>query len=285
MRDWENFGSQDDRVRYLRYIVGRYSAYNIYWILAGEYDEAPSIDFNSLGTQLARHDPHDRMIAVHTTHSSEEFADASWSGFGDYQQRYYDLENLHAFALASRDHNKPIVQSEYAYYLCDRDSNGQVDYLDEIMPWTRRQAWNIAMSGSYFITGFGATVLGGLRHDWAFTDMNHQRYDDWEEQVGYIKTFFEDLEYWRLTPNDALITSGTGTHHALYEVNSVYIIYAYNEVISFQVDLSDAEGSYEGKRFDPRTGNSTSLGSYIGGDTITISVPDTNDYCYKFTRI
>lgn len=285
-RDWDNFTTDENKIRYMRYVVARYSAYNIYWILSGEYDESLTADFDYLGEQLKRFDPHHRMIALHPggAGSSEIYADTDWMTIADYRQTVTEDEDVHAALLSSREHNKPVVFSEYGYYMCDRDSNGQVDHVYEIMPWTRRMAWNIAMAGGYFITGYGATVLGGLRDDWAFTNMDDPKYDDWEQQVGYIKTFFENLDYWRLTPNDALITSGSGTHHLLYEDDSVYVVYAYLEGSSFQVNLSSAAGVYAGTRLDPITGSTVSIGNYNGGGTITVSVPDTNDYAYVFKR-
>jgi hypothetical protein len=50
---WSAFADKESRKRYCRYVASRYSAYNVVWILSGEYDEYPYLDPNSIRNGLS----------------------------------------------------------------------------------------------------------------------------------------------------------------------------------------------------------------------------------------
>jgi hypothetical protein len=125
------------RKRYARYIAARYSAYDVYFIVSGEWhgevrtrpstDDAVRKEFIEIGDALAAADPHGRMVAIHpmtAQGSVREFNSARWMSFGDYQQNYRDL---HGRVLESLKLNKPVVNSEYGYFLRDSSGDGVPD--------------------------------------------------------------------------------------------------------------------------------------------------------------
>ena len=208
--DWREFPSQQARLRY--------AAYDIYFVVAGEWnadlrhnpglsEEQARREYGEIGAVLRHNNAHNRLIAIHpmSTGTVREFAGEAWCDFADYQQMY---PRLHEEVLVSRRAaDKPVVNSEYAYYLRDQSGDGQCDKQNSFGIDTIRHAtWDIAMAGGYFITGWGNTYFGGHRNPGPF-DVHAGRDDIWEEQVQHIKAFFAQFEWWRLQPADQLIAA------------------------------------------------------------------------------
>jgi Ca2+-binding RTX toxin-like protein len=276
---WKNdFSSQADRLQYAEYVTARYSAHNVVFIVSGEYNETLSEGvYREIGETIEATDPHDRMITIHSTSSVERFADESWMGFGDYQQIY---GNLHDRILQARDNDKPVVNSEYAYYLRDSNGDGEVDKrnsatLEEI----RDASYDIVMAGGHLVTGWGTTYFGGYRDPGPFNP-NDPRNDDWEEDVQHIKTLFTDREWWKLEPHDELI-GGPGTEYLLADIGEEYVAYVRGNSGDYSLDLgTNQTETYNIQQFDPREGTYTNVGSYTGNDTITLSPPNSDDWVY-----
>lgn len=277
---WDDY-SAADRLRYAEYVAARYSAYNVAFIVSGEYDESLTAQaYREIGQTLDANDPHERMIAIHPNGSVEVFADESWNSFGDYQQIY---SSLHQSILTSRDHNKPVVNSEYAYYLRDANGDGVVDKknsatLEEI----RHATWDIVMAGGYFVTGWGTTYFGGQRDPGPFNP-DDPKNDVWEDDVQHIRTFFTDLEWWTLEPSDGLV-SGPGTEYALAELGQQYVAYTRDgNGVNLSLGNVPVE-TYHVQRFDPRTGTYTDLSDYTGNGTVALTTPDNQDWIFVLTK-
>ena len=276
---WKNdFSSQADRLQYAEYVTARYSAHNVVFIVSGEYNETLSADvYSEIGQTIDATDPHDRMITIHATRSVERFASESWMDFGDYQQQY---SNLHQEILDSRDHDKPVVNSEYAYYLRDANGDGDVDKpnsntLEEI----RDASYDIVMAGGHLVTGWGTTYFGGYRDPGPFNP-DDPRNDDWEEDVQHVKTLLTDREWWKLEPHDELI-GGPGTEYLLADIGEEYVAYVRGNSGNYSLDLDTTSvETYDIQRFDPREGTYTDLGTHTGNGTFTFSPPDSQDWVY-----
>lgn len=280
---WQTFSSDEARRRYARYVTARYSAWNVAFILAGEWDEAglPPGAFSALGAEVADADPHDRLIGIHATGSVEGFADETWMSFGDYQQLYDDL---HGNVLGARDHAKPVVNAEYAYYLRDQDGDGVVDKPNSAtLAEIRAATWDIAMAGGYFVTGWGTTYLGGRRDPGPFNP-DDPRNDDWEQEVQHVRTLFAGLDWWTLEPMDALL-SGSGTRYVLAATGSAYVAYVRGATAPVTLSLGGASAaSYDVRRFDPRSGSFASLPACSGTGPVALDPPDAQDWVFVLTR-
>ncbi len=215
---WGRLPNVEARQRYARYVAARYAAYDVYFIVAGEWHgeantrRAPEAEIRSefvaIGDALRAADPYRRMTGIHPMiqhGSTREFnGTAQWVDFADYQQNYRDL---HGRALISRAVARPIVNSEYAYFLRDQNEDGQVDKpysytVDDI----RHATWDIVMVGAYVVTGFGSTYYGSNRHPTTFLP-DDPKNTPWAEQMGRVKQFFGALEYWKLEPHDESVSS------------------------------------------------------------------------------
>jgi Protein of unknown function (DUF4038)/Domain of unknown function (DUF5060)/Putative collagen-binding domain of a collagenase/RTX calcium-binding nonapeptide repeat (4 copies) len=277
---WDDY-PEADRLRYADYIAARYSGYNVTFIVSGEYNETLNAQaYRNIAQELEASDPHDRMISMHATRTVETFANDPWMSFGDYQQQYTDLHNK---ILSSRDHNKPVVNSEYAYYLRDSNGDGIVDKpnsatLEEI----RNATWDIVMAGGYIVTGWGTTYLGGDRDPGPFNP-DDPRNDVWEDDVQHVREFFTDLEWWKLEPNDGLVT-GPGTEYALAEPGQQYVAYARGgNGVNLSLGNVPVE-TYHVQRFDPRTGTYTDLPNYTGNGTVSLTTPNNQDWLFVLTK-
>ena len=285
--DWTDFADQDARLRYCKYIAARYSAYNVVWVLSGEYEEAASRPPNTtahwteLANEVKSNDPHGRMMAIHGQDKVEVFADESWMSFGDYMQFYEDLHNA---ILVADDHGKPVINAEYAYFLRDQDSDGVVDKPNSAtVEEFRHASWDIVMAGGYFVSGFGSTYLGGKREPGPF-DVNASKNDPAEAQISLIKTFFSSLEWWAFQPADNLIT-GSGTRYCLSDFAGSYVVYIRGTTSTAQLHVVEGMASeYTLQRFDPRTGAFANLPSQTTSTTINLSTPNNQDWLFLIRR-
>jgi hypothetical protein len=283
--DWAGFANDEARLRYARYIVGRYSAYNVAFNVAGEWNEYASKQmYQNIAEEIVKHDPHNRLIAIHPgelSYTVEEFAQEDWMSFADYQQNY---RRLHQRIIDARDHDKPVVNSEYAYYLRDSNSDGKVDKpnsatLEEI----RYATWDIAMAGGYFVTGWGNTYFGGTRDPGTF-DVEAPQNDDWEAEVQHVAKLFNDLEWWKLKPEDELL-EGSGDYYLLAEAGQQYVAYVRNTTQPLLLDLGEtAQVSYQVRLYNPRSGGYRELSDIQQENTFTLTPPDRQDWVFVITR-
>jgi hypothetical protein len=290
---WETFSSDTARLRFTRYVVARYSAYKVLFIVAGEWNESLSrADVNMIGTEIADTDPHDRMVTVHPggNGSVESFADESWMSLGDFQQLYRapntteatddHRDDLRQGLLAARDHSKPVINSEYAYYLRDSNGDGVVDKPHSHSRASfRRASWVLAMAGGYFVTGFGTTYFGGYRDPGLF-NVDATKNDEAEADIARIGSFFTDLEWWRLQPNDSLAGSAEGYRYVLADPGNTYVVYTVGTT-SASLSLGQGSGgSYTVRRYDPRSGEFSDQPDHSGSGPIPLSAPDNQDWIF-----
>lgn len=303
---WRRFPNLESRKRYARYVAARFSAFDVYFIVSGEWhaeartrkpapEEEIFEEFVSIGQELASSDPHDRMLAIHpmAQHGSvREFREAGWLDFADYQQNYH---HLHGRVLLSRAALGPVVNSEYGYLLRDQDGDGRPDKsnsysLDEM----RHASWDIVMAGGYFVTGFGTTYFGGRRDPGPF-DPGASKNKMWEQQCTLIRDFFESLDWWKLQPADELLRSkvarsddvaGPGrdvhppvlTYWALADPGHTYVVYVRGTTEAVSVEFAARPRSYRLRTFNPRTGQSSATQQLDAMTRYEFRAPDQQDW-------
>ena len=278
---WRMFPDLESRKRYARYVAARYSAFDVYFLVSGEWHgevrTRPSTDaemkneFIEIGKALDEAEPHGRMIGIHpmtALGSVREFNEASWMSFGDYQQNYV---RLHSRILESMKYSKPVVNSEYGYHLRDQDGNGTPDKDNSTCVESMRHAsWDIVMAGGYIVTGFGTTYFGGFRDPGPF-DVDAAKNDEWEMQTGLIKKIFAGIDWWKLASHDELLTSSVAreadgkhlgqaappvsTYWLLAEPGNQYLLYARGMKDSLLLKpVSDASGTFHARLINPVKG-------------------------------
>lgn len=333
---WNAFSDLEAKKRYVRYIAARYSAFDVYFIVSGEWhaeirttpgatEQSVKREFIALGDELMKHDPHDRMIAIHpmtAAGTTRDFNDTKWMSFADYQQNYRDLHgrvllsrklvgqvsNLPTGKKAGRKDGrletcptkKPVVNSEYAYYLRDRDGDGRCDKPNSAgLDMIRHATWDIVMAGGYVVAGFGSTYFGGNRHPGPF-NVDDPRNDEWEEQILHVRKLFTDLEWWRLEPHDELIEAPVDrspdgrlqrviappktAYWALSDPGRQHILYVRGCRQPLSLSLGGkGDLSYELRQFNPRTGGFSKPTADRHKTQIEYTPPDSHDWVLVVT--
>ena len=310
---WNAFPDVEAKKRYARYVAARYSACDVYFIVSGEWhaeirttpaatQQTVKREFTTIGDELIRHDPHGRMTAIHpmtAAGSTRDFGDTRWMSFADYQQNYRDL---HGRVLLSRALNGPVVNSEYAYYLRDRDANGRCDKPNSAsLKMIRHATWDVVMAGGYVVAGFGSTYFGGNRHPGPF-NVDDPRNDDWEEQIQHVRKLLTGLPWWRLEPRDELleapikrsadrqaggvIAPPETAYWVLSDPGRQYVAYVRGVDGPVQLSLGNhGDRAYEFSQFDPRTGKFSEPAAHRRKAQIEYSPPDARDWVLVVTAL
>lgn len=301
---WRRFPSIESRQRYARYIAARYSAYDVYFIVAGEWHAEANTrgtspeeirrEFFAIGDALRAADPHARMMAIHpmtADGSVREFNEAAWMSFGDYQQNY---RRLHDGILRSRSYNKPVVNAEYGYYLRDQNGDGIPDKDNSTsLAAIRHATWDIVMAGGYAVTGFGTTYFGGNRDPGPF-DLEASKNEPWGKQVGYLKRLFTSLPWWELEPHDELLQCATPrgadrreeqriappatTYWCLAQPGKHYVVYVRGLRQPVTLSVDGGALTLKGRRFNPRTGEWLEQSNSLDNGRFIFLPPDEEDW-------
>jgi hypothetical protein len=314
---WDKFPNLEARKRYAEYIAARYGAYDVYFMVSGEWngnsksvggnaEETLRKEFINIGDALKAADAHQRMIGIHPMAGkglTREFNQVDWMSFADYQQSYW---NLHGRILESRLGEGPVVNSEYGYFLRDRDDDGVADKHNSYTVDDMRHAtWDIVMAGGYPITGFGSTYMGGYRHKGPF-NVDDPRNRIWEEQYLLIKNFLSGLEWWKLEPHDEWLHSTVPlpekkfkrtpkeltedkkrdrvqpmerAYWLLAEPGKHYIAYLRGIHEKISISLNNTTSSpYNITLFNPRTGEAQLQKKGITSNTYDWIPPDSSDW-------
>lgn len=295
---WPTFVDDQARLRYARYITARYSAFNVVLIVSGEWQfmKTRKALFDALGQEIRKSDPHGRMITIHpgpSIESNGDLAHAEWMSFGEYLQAYQvgggrestdaDRDNLRRYVLGFRKNNKPVVNSEYAYFLRDQKLDGKVDKPhSHTRDSFRRASWMMPMAGAYFVTGFGTTYFGGHRDKGPF-DPDAAQNKPAETDLAHLRAFFTALNWWRLAPHDGLLTAegDKAVASCLAEPGKTYVIHA-SAARKVTVKLSDSPAAavWKVERYDPREGKFTALDQHAGNTPLTLTPPDDQDWVF-----
>ncbi|MBN1558914.1 DUF4038 domain-containing protein [candidate division KSB1 bacterium] len=246
--------------KFCDYLVARFSAYNVFWCLSGEYSEVYD-DFGLLPSVWRQHgqyvidaDPYDHPITLHPggkTQSSAEFGPDSWFGFVMHQS-----PNFHSLVARDRLHAKPVVNGEYAYAGWTEDDN-----------WLRYGAWEIFAAGGFSTAGFFTTYApdkGGY-------DLTANPQQQLERMIFH--EFTRRLQWWTMQPHDDLVSEG----HCIAAPGTVYVVYS-REGGEAELNLNAVNGEIGVQWLNPRTGDYSPLAKVTGGGVVSLSPPFSGDW-------
>jgi hypothetical protein len=245
--DDSGFGDLPDAVRQrlIKYAMARLSGYvNTMFVVTLEWQEGWSTtEVTNHANFLHQNNPWARLVSVHGTPGNFSFASAAWADYMDVQAgNSISHGSLYASGLANRAlAAKPLLQEEHGM--------GQEDTLH------RQRAWAAFTSGA---AGIGT---GGF--------------------IGPLVTFTQRVRFERMTPDKALILSGTA--YALAERGTAYVFYLPNGGTA-KVDLRGVTGTFIAEWYDPRTGAFRAAPAAAGGTTPTYTVPASGDWTLYIHR-
>lgn len=267
------------------YFLARYAAYPVTWQIQAEYNAEGSIKAGitqislAIGEFLDENDPYDRASSIHAHWyklDGREHWDAAWLDFlmleGAHEDPYGVPDSVYEEAYTYNP-TRPMVLTETSFEGIQR--HGYPPHSDSVV---RRNFYRAMQQGC---TG----VIYGAHGLWYPT----QREDDqtfwkdwgksvpwWEAlelpggyQMGYLKRFYESIEWWKLQPKSFLLTyepvvtnprlAGVIGILALGEEDDATVAVYFpagngpDSMVTYKTSQDDGT-MYDAQWFDPRTG-------------------------------
>jgi hypothetical protein len=211
--------SAEQYQRFVLYVVSRCAAYNVFWILAGDYQAYfynPPL-YRQVGEAVAQADPFDHPISIHPRDgcTNREFAREPWLSYVMHQLRDAG-EFLADTVRADRIYNKPVVNGEYGYHV--PESRHPYHGILQGADYTRTGGWSIFTAGGFFVAGFKHTFYdpdGHYPYDPGFDlppvyfDLQNAKDLEAARQYGVFAKFFSEQTSWPdLQPRRDLVRDG-----------------------------------------------------------------------------
>lgn len=248
---WQRFATSAQVDRYVQYLINRYAAYNLIWILAGEYEEAAVPGgYDRLGEFVKSNDPYRHPITTHTIDTNaDDFGTASW--LTAIYQQVPDPSRI----TTDRRYNKPVINSEFGY---EGDQSAEE---------VRQDAWEIVMRGGFLVYGNTTT----FHHNAVMSQAN--LYSAGARFMTLLKNFWTNngryaLNWWRYSrfealPNERWLAGLPGAEYVVYVENA----------LPFRVNLGEASGTLSGQWFNTRTGEWSGMIFGAASDTFALTPP------------
>jgi hypothetical protein len=254
------------RERFIRYLVARYSAMMITWQGVQEFEEYKDgrALLKEIGLLLKKLDPYQHPRSTHTVRTSAPLLADGWMNYVTYQSSDNALGAIERQLLMA-----PLVNSEFAY----EDSGAGRSHPHHTDSDTfRRRLWNATMNGQY--PTFGNTGTYGGRNfevDAKFLDSPGARaMTAWHE-------FFSRTRFWELEPYFE-VDGG----RALALTGIEYIVYLEKPG---PIELVTEKKGYEVYWFRPSTGEIIKEKKDYKGERFSGSPPDTSsDWVLHLSR-
>lgn len=270
--------------RWWRYLIHRFAAYNVIWVLAGEYNMYnnggfPLSFWKELGQMIRDVDPYDRLISAHNTPPfwnggadapqwstatvlhAEPWLDynQSQTGHGRYANEMIPGVVADAYAVTPP---KPIVVTEPWYEFIEGNPTGRD---------IRLGAWGAVLSGAA-----GHSYGGG--HVWlASVPESPGGSGPWPIEEGFARTtydyegarsmqimgeFLKSIHWWELSPHPELV-SDYPQPFCLARPGERYVLYLrYGGHV--KVRMGDTDASYSYYWMNPSTGKKTNARTWTG---------------------
>lgn len=282
--------------RWWRYLVHRFGAYNVVWVLGGEYNMHnnagyPLSFWKELGTLVKNDDPYSRIVSLHNTppfwdggaeapqwSTGEVLHDSPWLDYNQSQTGHGRYANEMIPVVVTNEYHrqpaKPIVVTEPWYEFIEGNPTGKD---------IRLAAWGSVLSGAA-----GHTYGGG--HVWlaSVPEAPSRGGGTWPLEVGaelasfdyegavsmqHLASFFKNVGWWNMHPAPELVNDSPQPF-CLANPGVEYVIYLrYGGMINLDM-LQEAEGkTFTAYWYNPATGESTSQKQVKGGRSVRFIAP------------
>lgn len=293
----------DDIIRIARYIVARYDAYQIAWILGGDgayFQGNRDEHWKKIGRGVFSKD-RDRLVTIHPSFwAANFFRDESWHDFIGYQSGHGDSVQ----AIRRLTHGPPA--EDWKINPPQPVLNIEPCY-EEITSYTHKKRfkashvrtalyWSLTVSPTAGVTyGHSSVYRWYDGKEPSGSDDSQEKDVSWREalnsegtsSVVQLKRLFETLPWWKLRPAQDLIVKQPSEVPEEYvtaaktgdgEACLVYL--PVGGEISLRTET--VKRSSKAKWFNPRTGEWTEAGN-IAGSPHSFNAPDENDWvlCIK----
>ena len=245
------FQNRENNDRWFKYVVDRYAAYNVRWVLYGEANDANPPwggtwqDEVAHSAQLVKEeDPYDHPVGSH--HSTVDLSSAPDPNIDFIEVQIERTERQFKTALMLRKYKKPIWFEEYWYEARTRD--------DEVELGIRNTHRN-------FIAAMAFPTMGSLMRDhYPYFRIGEVESDPGAIRMCYFESFYKGLDMQNFSPATDLVSTGQGGRFG--DDFAIFL----QRGGSVMIDLRNVEGSFAVKRLDINSGNVDSLDPILGGD-------------------
>lgn len=290
----ERIGAENIR-RWWRYLIHRLGAYNVIWVLAGEYNMYDygglGLDFwKDLGQTIDQEDPYDRIISAHPTppgwsggadapqwSTGEVLHNEDWLDYNQSQVGHGRWRNEMIPQVVASDYRrqpaKPIVVTEPWYEFIKGYASAQD---------IRFGAWSAILSGAA-----GHSYGGG--HVWkAHVPESPAGKDAWPMEMGFetntlaypgaqsmgiLARFLRQIDWWNLEPHPELI-SEYPAHYCSAVPGKEYLVYLrYGGAFKLNLESAGKGLQFATRWLNPGTGKLSDGGTVGGGQIQTFSAP------------
>lgn len=286
--------------RWWRYLIHRLGAYNVIWVLAGEYNMNNYGGFGlnfwkELGKMVKEEDPYERIVSVHPTpptwnggidapqwSTGEVLHQEGWLDYNQSQVGHGRMNNELIPEIITSDYqrkpSKPVVVTETWYEFILGDPSDEHIRFGE---------WSAILSGAA-----GHTYGGG--HVWkAHVPEAPASKDSWPMDmsfetntldypgavsIGYMAKFFKNIKWWEFEPHPELV-EGYAQKYCLAIPGKEYVVYVrWSGRIGVNLNPSSTNEKFEYIWYDPRSGENLKTGTINGGNIQYLYSPEGNRY-------
>jgi hypothetical protein len=282
--------------RYWRYLVHRFGAYNVIWVLAGEYNMNNNAGFGldfwkELGKMVKTEDPYNRIVSLHNTppfwdggaeapqwSTGEVLHNEPWLDYNQSQTGHGKYANEMIPVVVAKEYKrqpaKPIVITEPWYEFVEGNPTGKD---------IRLAAWGSILSGAAGHTyGGGHVWLGSVPEapaaagdDWPLENGAELSSFNYEGAVSmqHLAAFFKTINWWEMTPHPELV-SDYPQPFCLAIPGKEYIIYLrYGGMINLNTGETGVEKEFSYYWYNPATGELTGKKQVKGNKSLQFTSP------------
>lgn len=299
----------DEAVRLARYIVARYGAHHVIWLLGGDGNYLDPFEqrWKYIGQQVFR-DYHPGLVTLHPGGRSwigEAYADQEWLDIVAYQSSHSNQEGTVNWinrgpmaTLWDELPPRPLINMEPSYEEIPlRRSGGKIEASDV----RNASYWSLfatPLSGiTYGANGVWPWIRQGERI------LNHGSLSDappspWSAsinfpgslQVGYLSEFIQQFDWWTLkpAPEKLLAQPGDDDYRQFVSVvqdDSASLVLAYvPQKLTVQL-YNPFQLQYRGQWFDPSTAKYTEAELIDEGGQLSVTSPVEGDLVLVLKKV
>lgn len=262
--------------RWWRYLVHRLGAYDVIWVVGGEYNmhgyAGLGLDFwKGVGVMIDAEDPYDRILGAHNTPPGWDAGDVApqwstgsvlhreaWLDYNQSQVGHGRWRNELIPDIVAEDHArtpaKPIVVTEAWYEFVEGNPTGRD---------VRFGAWSAMLSGAAGHTYGGGHVWRAHTRDspqgrgaWPLEESFARTTFDYPGAVamGHLATFFAGVPWWRMAPHPELVGEYADPY-ALAAPGEEYVAYLrWGGRLTLDLRSAPEAARFETRWLDPATG-------------------------------
>ncbi len=297
---------EDQAIKLARYMVARWGAHNVAWILGGDGDyRGPKAErWKRIGYGVFGEEPHAPVMmhpgGLHWV--GEEFSRERWLDVHGYQSGHGDDDKALQWIFAgppATEWNKPPLRP---FINLEPPYENHVAYQSKtrISPFTVRRAiyWSLLSAPPAGVTYGGHGV-------WGWDDGTKPPTDHpstgvplpWQqavrmpaaEEMSYLANFFGAIDFWRLRPAPEVLASQPGSQSvrqhiaaARSEKGDLLVLYV-PEDRSVEVLQKSLPPDFAASWYNPRTGQIGTVVAVVNDRAIQFATPGEGDWLLLFT--